>query len=256
MELTTARTLADLNRRFYEEHAEAFAEARPRLHPGVKRILASISPGARVLELGCGDGQVGRWLAAHVNIAAYLGLDSSKVMLERAGRVTSGRWQVAGNDMQRATGHMPLSFAFADLTSPDWPLALPSHPFDWMLAFAVLHHLPGFDARAQSLRALAERLAPGGTFAMSNWQFTRSERLKRRIVPWSALNLGAAEVEPGDYLLSWERKGQRGLRYVHVLDEAEARQMAAAAGLAVVQVFRSDGVTGDLSDYVQMRKSG
>jgi SAM-dependent methyltransferase len=256
MELTTARTLADLNRRFYEQHAEAFAEARPRLHPGVKRVLASIPPGARVLEIGCGDGKVGRWLAAHANVASYLGLDSSEAMLERARRVTSGKWQVAGNDMPRATCPMPLSFAFADLTSPDWPLALPSHSFDWILAFAVFHHLPTFDARTRSLRALAERLAASGIFAMSNWQFTRSERLKRRIVPWPALNLGQAEVEPGDYLLSWERSGQRGLRYVHVLDEAEARQMAEAARLTVVDVFRSDGVTGDLSDYVQMRKSG
>ena len=91
---------------------------------------------------------------------------------------------------------------------------------------------------------------------MSNWQFTRSERLQQRIVPWSALNLTGGDVEPGDYLLSWERNNRRGLRYVHVLDEAEARQMAGAAGLAVVEVFRSDGVTGDLADYVQMRKSG
>jgi SAM-dependent methyltransferase len=257
MELTTAQRLADLNRRFYEQHAEAFAEARPRLHPGVKRVLARIPAGAHVLELGCGDGKVGRWLAAHANVASYLGLDSSAEMLERAMRYTQ-----LTDDRRRTTeayssfGIRHLSFAFADLTSPDWPRALPSHPLDWILAFAVFHHLPGFDARARILRALADHLAPGGMFVMSNWQFTRSERLKRRIVPWAALNLDETEVEPGDYLLSWERGGQRGLRYVHVLDEAEARRMAEAAGLAVIEVFRSDGVTGDLSDYVQMRKSG
>lgn len=257
MELTTARTLADLNRRFYEQHAEAFAEARPRLHPGVKRVLASIPASACVLELGCGDGKVGRWLAANANVASYLGLDSSEAMLERARRYT----QLTDDRRRTPEAHSSfgirhLSFAFADLTSPDWPLVLPSHTFDWILAFAVFHHLPTFDARTRSLRALAERLGPGGRFAMSNWQFTRSERLKRRIVPWSALNLGQAEVEPDDYLLSWERGGQRGLRYVHVLDEAEARRIAEAARLTVVEVFRSDGVTGDLSDYVQMRKSG
>lgn len=90
---------------------------------------------------------------------------------------------------------------------------------------------------------------------MSNWQFTRSERLKTRIVPWSALGLDAGDVEAGDYLLSWERNGKRGLRYVHVLDEAEARRMAAVAGLSVTEVFRSDGVTGDLADYVTMVKA-
>src|SRR5574337_997170 len=211
MELTTAQRLADLNRRFYEQHAEAFAETRLRLHPGVKRVLALLPPGARVIEIGCGDGKVGRWLAANTNVASYLGLDSSEAMLERARRYTqlTDDWrQTPAADS--SCGIRRLSFAFADLTSPDWPRALPPHPFDWILAFAVFHHLPGFAARTRILCALAERLAPGGTLAMSNWQFTRSERLKCRIVPWPALNLVEADVEPGDYLLSWERGSQRG----------------------------------------------
>jgi SAM-dependent methyltransferase len=256
MELATAQQLADLNRRFYQEHGETFAETRPRLHPGVRRVLARVPRGARVLEVGCGDGKVGRWLVANANPVSYLGLDASAAMLERARRVTSGKWQVAGGTSSLVTRHpSQMSFELADLTEPDWPRILPSHPFDWILAFAVFHHLPGFDARAQILRALADRLAPGGAFVMSNWQFTRSERLKRRIVPWAAAHLAEADVEPGDYLLSWERGGRRGLRYVHALDEAEARRMAGTAGLTVVEVFRSDGATGDLADYVQMRKS-
>jgi SAM-dependent methyltransferase len=256
MELTTAQRLADLNRRFYTEHAAAFADARPRLAPGVKRSLGLIPVGARVLELGCGDGKVGRWLAANANVSAYLGLDASEAMLERARRVTSGRGQVAGNDFSLAAFRLPLSFALADLTDPDWPHLLPSHPFDWILAFAVFHHLPGFDTRTQILCTLAEHLVPGGTFVMSNWQFTRSQRLKRRIVSWPALNLAETDVEPNDYLLAWERGGKRGLRYVHLLDEAEARRMADAAGLRLAGVFHADGVTGDLADYAQMVKRG
>jgi hypothetical protein len=123
------------------------------------------------------------------------------------------------------------------------------------LAFSVFHHLPGFDARAQLLHTLAERLAAGGVCAMSNWQFTRSTRLRRRVVPWSELELTAVDVEPGDYLLSWERRGRRGLRYVHLLDEVEARGLATAAGLRVIEVFQSDGVSGDLADYVLLRKA-
>ena len=184
MELTTAQRLADLNRRFYDDHATAFADSRPRLHPGVKRSLARIPAGARLLEIGCGDGKVGRWLAANAKGASYLGLDSSAAMLERAQRV-SRDWTL---EIERFTqSPIPnlqslLTFALADLASPDWPLALPAHSFDWILAFAVFHHLPGFDSRTQILRRLAERLAPGGTFVMSNWQFTRSERLEQRIV--------------------------------------------------------------------------
>jgi hypothetical protein len=69
------------------------------------------------------------------------------------------------------------------------------------------------------------------------------------------LNLSGSAVEPGDYLITWERHRRRGLRYVHLLDEAEARQLAEAARLDVVEVFHSDGVSNDLADYVIMHKS-
>jgi len=258
MELTTARKLADLNRRFYEDHAIAFAHRRATPQRGVRRILAMIPGGATVLELGCGDGKAAQALAAGSQIAAYLGLDLSPALLERARKVTG--------DEQRATApgpHTPspvtrrtsFAFALADLTSPDWARSLASRTFDWVLAFSVFHHLPGAAARAQILQTLAGRLNPGGTVVISNWQFTRSERLKRRIVPWTAISLSEAEVEAHDYLLAWERNNQRGLRYVHLLDETEAQQMAEAAGLAATEIFRSDGVTDDLADYVVMRKS-
>jgi SAM-dependent methyltransferase len=253
MEPATIRRLADLNRAFYAEHGEAFADARPRLAAGIKRMLAQVAPASAVLEVGCGDGKVGRWLAQHTPGIAYLGLDSSAVLLERARRYSE---QLSVNSDQPSaptTVHRSLSFAAADLLDPDWFAALSGQRFDWILAFAVFHHLPGAGIRLGVLKALARRLRPGGWLALSSWQFTRSERLRQRIVPWSAAGFDDSEVEPNDYLLSWERKGRRGLRYVHLLDEAESRALAARAGLSVVEVFRADGVTADLADYVVMQ---
>src|SRR3990172_2065173 len=119
MELTTARKLADLNRRFYEDHAIAFAHRRATPQRGVRRILAMIPGGATVLELGCGDGKAAQALAAGSQIAAYLGLDLSPALLERARKVTG--------DEQRETApgpHTPspvtrrTSFAFAIYPAP------------------------------------------------------------------------------------------------------------------------------------------
>lgn len=274
MELSTARRLADLNLRFYTEHAENFGDARPRLAAGVRRVLAGIAPAARVLELGCGDGKVGRALA-RAGVSDYLGLDASEAMLERARRLTRGLTKeerrlphcedvgdfAAGDvstapslsgDVPTGTEPAPPTFRWADLMDPGWSGALPDEPFDWILAFAVFHHLPGRALRVAALRTLAERLAPGGRVVLSNWQFTRSERLMRRIVPWAQAGLGEADVEPGDYLLSWERKGTRGLRYVHLLDPAEMARTAPEAGLRVIETFSADGVTDDLSEYFFM----
>ncbi len=236
--MSTIQALAQLNQRFYAEHAENFADARPRLPAGVQRVLAGIAAGARVLEAGCGDGKVGRALA-RAGAGAYVGLDASEAMLERAKRYTS-------------TVLPGFVYLLADLISPKWSDVLAGQSFDWVLSFALFHHLPSYDLRAGLLQTLAHHLAPGGRIALSNWRFMRSERVKQRIVPWAAVGRSAADVEPRDYLLSWERKGQHGLRYLHLLEEPEAKRMAAEAGLQVVETFSADGVTGDLSEYVVM----
>ncbi len=242
--------LAALNRDFYEAFGEAFAETRPRLASGVQGVLDRIPVGSRVLEIGCGDGKVGRRLGARG--ITYLGLDSSAALLERAERYTN-EWRAEVGD-PISTFKSRISFVRADVLAPGWDLVLGAQSFDWILAFAVFHHLPGSGARAGLLRTLAAHLLPGGRLVMSNWQFTRSERLKQRLRPWSELGLRDSDVEPNDYLLSWERGGRLGLRYVHLLDGAEAHALAKSAGLTVSEIFSADGLSHDLADYVIMLK--
>jgi tRNA (uracil-5-)-methyltransferase TRM9 len=247
MELSTVQRLAELNRRFYEEHAENFADSRPRLNPGVRRVLERIHAGARVLEVGCGDGKVARALPP----VDYTGLDQSEALLRRAEEYTT-------KDERRRTKDEPFvlrpsSFVWfqADLLAPE---TLPSETYDFILAFAVFHHLPGRAQRQTVLARLAQCLAAGGVFAMSNWQFHTSPRLLERRAPWEAIGLTAADVEPGDALLTWERKGRTGLRYVHALDNAEAEALMTATGLEPVETFTADGHTGNLAAYVVARR--
>lgn len=249
--------LAALTHDFYAAHGEAFAETRPRLAVGARRVLERVPAGARVLDVGCGDGKAGRWLARRLAGVTYVGLDTSAVMLERA-RGYSQQWTVSSEQSSQTpplTAHRSLRFVHANLLSPDLEKILGDTVYDWVLAFAVFHHLPGAEARAQVLQTLAGRLQAGGWLAMSNWQFTQSERLRRRIVAWERLGLADADVEPGDYLLTWERGPGSGLRYVHLLDQAAARGLAMGAGLEVREVFRSDGHRGDLAEYVLMQKT-
>jgi len=242
--------LAALNRDFYEAFGEAFAETRPRLAPGIQRVLDRIPAGSRVLEIGCGDGKVGRRLGARG--VTYFGVDASTALIARAKKYTREWGSERGDSI--STLQSLISFIQADVLAANWDEVLGAQSFDWILAFAVFHHLPGSGARAGLLRTLAQHLVLGGTLVMSNWQFTRSERLKQRLRPWSELGLRDSDVEPNDYLLSWERGGRRGLRYVHVLDGAEARALAESAGLTVSEIFSADGLSHDLTDYVMMFK--
>jgi capsular polysaccharide biosynthesis protein len=59
-------------------------------------------------------------------------------------------------------------------------------------------------------------------------------------------------LDPGDYLLDWKRGG-RGLRYCHLVDEAEIERLAAESGLRVCETFRAGGREGDLSLFAVLR---
>jgi len=144
-------------------------------------------------------------------------------------------------------------FRLADITRPDWTEAVQGQHFDGVLALAVLQHIPSFELRSGIVRQAAALLHPGGVFAMSNWQFTSSERLAKKIVPWSEVDIDPQGLEEGDYLLDW-RRGRVGYRYCHLVEEEEVGALAAEAGLEVVETFRADGREGNLNLYALLSR--
>jgi tRNA (uracil-5-)-methyltransferase TRM9 len=233
MDSSIARRLVDLNRAFYQSFASPFAATRTRVQPGVRRLLGKIPSGASVADLGCGNANAAACLAARGHRGEYLGIDLSGPLL----------------DFARAQPlPFPAEFRELDFVSPGWERALPSAPFDYLLVFAVLHHLPGAEGRLEFLRACRRIIHPGGRLYLSTWQFLRSEKLRARIVPWGDAGFTEDEVEAGDYLLDWRREG-RGLRYIHVLDEEERLALARESGFREIEAFSSDGEGGRLADY-------
>ncbi len=224
--------LNNLNRTFYDELAEAFAASRGPSEPGLVRALAQVQPGARVLDLGCGQARVAALLPAGCE---YVGLDFSAEMLAIAERAVN-------------TAHLShASFIIADLLDPTWP-TLVDGPYDWVVLRAVLHHIAGAENRQAVLQRAASCLAPQGRILLANWQFLEIERLRRRLLPWDTVGLSPDDVEPGDYLLNWQREGY-GIRYVHWIGEDETATLAAAAGRSVDVLFRADGHHNNLTLY-------
>lgn len=226
--------LNDLNRKFYDGFAETFATSRGKSEPGLARVLQDVPAGSRVLDLGCGQGRIAALLPGG---CVYVGLDFSEEMLRQA--------------QQRAPAGVSTQFMAADLLSDDWPASVGGE-FAWIVLRAVLHHIPGQAHRQRLLNQAAGLLSPAGRLALANWQFMDIPRLRRRVLDWSAVHLTPEDVEPGDYLLDWQRDGY-GLRYVHLVDEAETLTLATAAGLHVETLFRADGHQNNLTLYAILR---
>ena len=234
MHKETAARLSALNRQFYQTFALQFSATRQRLQPGVQKVLESLPADASLLDLGCGNGELARELDRRGHAGAYVGLDYSHELLEEARGV--------------GMGNLRAEFLQADITSADWPGLVSLPRFDFVFAFAVLHHLPGNDLRSRVLRQMRQLLSPEGSFVLSVWQFLNSARLRNRIQPWDMADITEQMVEPGDYLLDW-RSGGQGLRYVHSFTEEELSNLAVSSGFRVVESFHSDGEGGKLGLY-------
>jgi 2-polyprenyl-3-methyl-5-hydroxy-6-metoxy-1,4-benzoquinol methylase len=229
MRTEVIQQLLALNQDFYTRLAEPFAQSRQRPQPGFYRLIEELpQPCTHLLDVGCGDGRLGRFLVARRAIRWYTGVDFSDELLALAQAITMG------------------DFHQRDLSQPGCLYGL-GH-YDVITCLATLQHIPGQANRLNLLQEMKAHLAPGGRIILSNWQFGGSKRQRRKVVDWSAVNLSLTDVEPNDYLLTWQRKGF-SFRYVAIIDEAVTAELARQAELRVQAHFHSDGQEGNLSLY-------
>jgi len=241
MDTEIAHTLIRLNQQFYQTFAAPFSATRQKIQPGVRKITGQIPPLSRILDLGCGNGKLWQWLVEKGFRGEYCGLDFSVELLGTAMQ------QVRQTCLQQPE-IPPAAFHSVDLTEPGWASGFSPSGYDFVLAFAVLHHLPGIFTVHQTLDQIRRLLAPGGKFIFSVWQFLNSARLRQRIQDWSKIGLHQDQVEAGDYLLDW-RQGGQGLRYVHAFNSTDLERLAGRSGFTIIDEFLSDGKDGNLSFY-------
>ena len=155
--------------RYQERLDRAFTSFTDRLVAG-----AAPRPGERLIDVGCGCGDLALALAARVGPQGQvLGIDVSKPMLERAQQRAEGL--LAG-------GHAPLSFLEADASLHDFPAA-----YDLLASrFGVMFFADPSAAFANLRRALK----PGGRFAFLCWRELSAN-------PWVALPLAQVADLPG-----------------------------------------------------------
>lgn len=229
--------LLTLNQEFYNRFASSFSTTRHQAQPGAQAIASRIGENESVLDVGCGNGTFADALKKQGFSGHYLGIDMSENLISQA---TNN-----GDNQRDAVYH----FRVMDITEPAWHQTIKHTPFNWLVCFAVLHHLPGQNLQGQVVKAFAELVSPHSQIAVSVWQWQNSARLRKRVLPWTTIDLNPKDLDQGDVLLDWRAEEQVGLRYVYTFDKDSLGALGKQAGFSVKESFYSDGKTGDLALY-------
>lgn len=185
-----------LNCDFYKKIAKEFSQTRSSPWEGWGRVVEKISlpSGAKVLDLGCGNGRFYEYLTKNYTGFAYIGVDTSDELLK-----------IAKNKFADAN-FLNLDIVTDNLNSLG--------KFDLITAFGVFHHIPTQELRVELAKKFLDLLNPGGFFVISMWDFDES---KSRPIP---LNLNF--LEQGDFLLGWGNN-RDALRYCHKYTDSEIK---------------------------------
>ena len=250
MNKSTCEQLLRLNEQFYQTFGQAFSHTRQRIQPGVRRMLETIPKIGNWLDLGCGNGELAVEWVRQKREGMYIGVDFSPVLLQEAREAVIKKVLPGGLDIQ---------FKMASLGDGNWFIPWQQTILTGVMAFAVLHHLPGRDLRLRVLGQVNRMLPRGCEFLHSEWQFQNSPRIMARKQSWEKAGVKENEVDPGDTLLDWRHSlpgqtDQVGLRYVHLYQKEELADLANLSGFTVVEEFESDGTGGRLSLYQRWRK--
>lgn len=174
------------------------------------------------------------------------------------------------------------------------PALAAATPFDLVVSFGFLHHIPSFDLRQRFLLEALSQVKPGGYLVVSFWQFLNNPAKRAKIeqthaealalfASWAetrandrdALDRGAGSsssgnpdlscpkltaffadsLEPNDYFLGWKNEPSN-YRYCHHFSNEEIDRIIAALAphATVIESFSADGKPGNLNRYVVFKR--
>jgi tRNA (uracil-5-)-methyltransferase TRM9 len=240
MNRETALKLNQLNLHFYNTIASEFDSSRQYAWDGWKKVIpyiTDIAPNSdlKVLDLGCGNARFGHFLeeALPNQSLKYVGVDSNQFLLEKA----SQDFNTVKLDLVPSIIDQKLA------------LDLKDHASDVVVAFGLIHHLPGFEYRRSLIDQLKTVVKPGGIVVLSLWKFLDIPRLKDKLVTPEIAGFNATDLENNDFIMSWER-GQTAYRYCHYCDDLEIKNWFPTHEWEILDTFSADAKEGNANMYL------
>lgn len=206
----------------YDAIAVDFSRTRSKMWPEVARYAAMVPDGAKVLDLGCGNGRLyqefaGRAIDSRVD---YQGIDVSAGLIAEAKRLhpeAAGRFAVG----------TAVDLSFADAA------------FDQVFSIAVWHHLPSNEVRLKALQEVARVLKVGGVLVLTSWNLWQPKYWTKHLKGILKLFTRPGHYEFGDIDIPWE-DGTKFMRYCHAYSLRQLRKLLQQSGFSVLDLYYSD----------------
>lgn len=178
-------------------------------------LVRDVEEGMQVLDVGCGNALMFPYLAEKG--AFYFGVDIAENLVEiarerYASEIESGRARfVVGNATE---------------------LPVQDDEFDFVISFAVLHHLPSVELRRKFFDEIQRALRPNGRVRITVWNLC-NEWAKSRFDVGTQLE-GKTD---GDVFIPWKgTQGQLINRYVHQFSKEELYLLAEGSDFFDVRI--------------------
>lgn len=223
MDVKSARKIIKKVEKDYDAMAEGWDKSRDLPRPYQIKNAAGVKRGNKVLDIGCGNAVLYDTLAK--KSIEYTGVDISGKMLE-----------MAKKRIGRNKRKLPVRFIKGSIIG----LPFKDNQFDWVLALAVLHHLPSRELQEKAVQEIYRVLKPKGKTIVSVWnlhsdyaeeKFKIKEQFKKKPDGWAQ----------NDLKIPWRAApGKTIQRYLYSFDKKELFGLFKKAGFKRVAVEHRD----------------
>lgn len=230
-----------LTTHFYSEIKDSFSETRQNKWfgwdlclPYIQDVFANKSK-PKVLDLGCGNFRFEKFLNENFSQIDYDvdALDNIKFNTELPVKTRFFKIDILNNTINN------IDF-------------IAGKKYDLVVAFGLLHHIPGENNRKKLLKLISSSLVNESAAIVSFWNFSNDKRIfnKAKIVTDKVKDMyGFSKLENNDYFLNWKDRNDV-FRFCHDFANEETKNLYSGLNIFIKKTFCSDGKNNKLNKYV------
>ena len=213
----------------YDSISSDFDRTRRKPWPPVAKFIARLPDGARVLDIGCGNGKDAVAVLEHGCQCVCVDLS-----VEQCG---TARRKLETHAMALA-GACP---AFEVLQGDCESLPFKDGAFDAVLFIATLHHLSGRSHRLKALAEMKRVMRPGAKGLISVWDFGQERFEEERSRQASGARPEPPGTEFGDVMVPWKTRQCTYKRYYHLFVLREFEELIREVGFSKTTIMTDTG---------------